>query len=351
MNHHIKPDSCFSYNQEMKRVPAGLHPPPRCRTGWSCGRWYPDSENLLHTTPPVPGGGTKVQIVWSEWDKNEQRIKNKPTGVLFKDWPAGRSSSCGGCPDGVRKWTPRMCLPKPEKEGEEENTEEQSFSLTKWNMTRNKHSREQKTRQCQVLLFSWIQVIRKLLWADDLQTHPGLSVCQTQLKVQQGFGVDTQLWAQHLHQRRVVLLCLDRGGARRINLGLKCWENARHSSDDHPNPPWCNMSVSSVHHRTVLAAEDASPDDADPITSSSCTAVAMIGTLQCNKIIAWRKCFNNPTNTCLFAPYCCFNSVNFPNVGSIKAFNSKRFVLAELNQPYGEKIILRATFFPRYEPL
>lgn len=43
----------------------------------------------------------------------------------------------------------------------------------------------------QILLLE-LQGILKSLWVDDLQTHPGLSVGQTQLKVQQGFGVDTQ---------------------------------------------------------------------------------------------------------------------------------------------------------------
>lgn len=38
-----------------------------------------------------------------------------------------------------------------------------------------------------------LKVFLKSLWVDDLQTHPRLSVGQTQLKVQQGFGVDTQL--------------------------------------------------------------------------------------------------------------------------------------------------------------
>lgn len=68
-------------------------------------------------------------------------------------------------------------------------------------MTRNKHRREQKTRQRHVLMLSELtfffflelQVILKSLRVDDLQTHPGLSVGQTQLKVQQGFRVDTQL--------------------------------------------------------------------------------------------------------------------------------------------------------------
>lgn len=43
------------------------------------------------------------------------------------------------------------------------------------------------------------------------QTHRGLRVSQTQLKVQQSFWLDAQLRAQHLHQRRVVLLRLRRG--------------------------------------------------------------------------------------------------------------------------------------------
>lgn len=41
-----------------------------------------------------------------------------------------------------------------------------------------------------------------------METHRGLSVGQTELKVQQGFRLDGQLCTQQLHQRWVVLLRL-----------------------------------------------------------------------------------------------------------------------------------------------
>lgn len=158
---------------------------------------------------------------------------------------------------------------------------------------------------------------------DDLQTHPGLSVSQTQLKVQQGLGVDTQLWTQHLHQRRVVLLRLDGEGMRRINLGLALVETSFPLT---PEPPV-------VQHVSVCFA---SPHRAGcrRRVSRRCRARHQLllhrsgddRHTENNENRTWRSFRINPTNTCLFAPRCCSDYANFPNVGLIEAFYSKGFV-------------------------
>lgn len=100
------------------------------------------------------------------------------------------------------------------------------------------------------------------------QTHCRLSISQAELKVQQGFRSYIQLCTQHLHKGRVVLLCLQREISGEITFDFV--NTLRYERED----ATC-MSVCF----TVVVAQEASPDDAEPVSSSSCTAVAIMGTL------------------------------------------------------------------------
>lgn len=118
------------------------------------------------------------------------------------------------------------------------------------------------------------------------QTHCRLSISQAELKVQQGFRSYMQLCTQHLHKCRVVLLCLQREITGKITsvFVYTLW----YEREDATCTSVCV---------TVVVAQEASPDDAAPVSSSSCTAVAIMGTLtNTNASLFWNKLYKMNQN-------------------------------------------------------